>query len=769
LGAEAAIGQQANKRQKSSEIRLNSRRVSKTAEAATGAWPIAGARRFAEYLLSSAARRIPLLLCLALLASVHPPAAFAGATEQRDRHEFDRLVRQTQTLMMAHPDDALSAARRAAAIADRNKRAPDYRQAVATVLWLEAEALMRTGRITEARVAVTTGSRFAAHKGKLRKLDGDLALSRARIAESSGEFAAALRDYQRAHTIFGQLGIARSQSLTLLGLGDLYEKARDFNREIRYYREAAQVYSGDPAIGVAARNNLGFAYEQMGRYAQAIPQFQQALSIAAALNSPVLQGSILESLAISYAKLQRLPEAERAANRALVLLGKKDDGEARFVWGAKAEIEYRRGRLNAAVADLQQAFRGVDLKTTTPTFRDTHEIAYAVYRAHGDFPLAMAHLEALKRLDDEGRSLAASANLALLGAQFDFARQDLEIAHLKSAELERDIRLRKSQAEVQRMVFAAIIFAGLLLLAWIAWRHALLNQHRHDITQKNAELVKTLSERDGEIERRTEIEAQLRLAMQAAQQASRAKSHFLANMSHELRTPLNAIIGFSELMFDNCVTPEKSQEYAGNIAEGGRHLLAVLNNVLDMARIESGKVELEDHLVRLGDVVDHALSMLGVVETHGEIEFRVSGDRDVLVRGDEVRLRQALINLLSNAVKFTGEGGLVEIRVERVADGVDVVVQDNGEGIPADKLPVIMEPFGQAESTYARSHGGVGLGLPIVKSLVELHGGRFTIESEYGRGTTARLHLPANRVVDARNLSAVMRADQAALNIAPAA
>ncbi len=751
---------------------MDSRRTSKTAKAGTGALSIGTRPHFGMPRLSGAAWRVlPRLLWLALLllAGLHPGAALAGPGGQRDWHEFDRLVRQTQTLMMAHPDDALSAARRAAAIADRDRRAPRYRQAVATVLWLEAEALMRTSRITEARAAVTTASRFAAHDGKLRKLDGDLALSRARIAESSGDFAAALREYQRAHAIFGQLGIARSQSLALLGLGDLYEKARDFNREIRYYREAVQVYPGDLSIALAATNNLGFAYEQMGRYGQAIPQFQQALSIATALKSPVLQASVLESLAISYAKLQKLADAERAADRALVLLGKKDDGEARFVWGAKAEIEYRRGRLNAAAADLQQAFRGIDLKTTTPTFRDMHEIAYVVYRTKGDLPLALAHFEAFKRLDDEGRSLAASTNLALLGAQFDFARQDLEIAHLKSAELERDIRLRKSQAEVQTMVFATIIFAGILLLAWIAFRHALLNRHRNDIAQKNVELVRTLAERDGEIERRTEVEAQLRLAMQAAQQASRAKSHFLANMSHELRTPLNAIIGFSELMLDSRVTPAKSQEYAGNIAEGGRHLLAVLNNVLDMARIESGKVELEDHLVRLGDVVEHALSVLGVVDAHDEIEFRSAGDCDVLVRGDEVRLRQALINLLSNAVKFTGEGGLVELRVERVADGVDLVVQDNGEGIPADKLPVIMEPFGQAESTYARSHGGVGLGLPIVKSLVELHGGRFTIQSEYGRGTLARLHLPEERVVDARSLGAAMRADQAALNIAPAA
>jgi signal transduction histidine kinase/tetratricopeptide (TPR) repeat protein len=709
------------------------------------------------------------LICLLFLAfgALDARAASAARDGQRDWDEFNRAFSHALAVTMAHPDIGMREAQHAAAIAQRHKGDPGYRQALASALWLEAEALTRMSRITEARAAVTVASRLA-DDGRLTKLDGDLALSRARIAESSGDFANALKNYQRAHDIFAQLGISRNQSLALLGLGDLYEKARDFTREIRYYREAGQIYSGEPGIALAAANNLGFAYEQMGRYREAIPRFQQALSVAASLKSPILQASILDSLAVSYARLGKLPEAERAAERSLSLIRNNDQGgELRFVWGAKAEIEYRRGNLKAAAADLQLAFHGLELKTTPPSFRDMHEIAYKVYRAEGNLPLAMAHVEAFKRLDDQGRSLAASANLALLGAQFDFQRQDLEIAHLRAAELERDIRLRKSQAEIQSVVFASIILAVLLLLAWIAWRNALLKRHQNAIAQKNVALTETLSERDEEIQRRTEVESQLRVTMHEAQQASRAKSHFLANMSHELRTPLNAIIGFSELLLGGRLQPEKSREYAGDIAQGGRHLLAVLNSVLDMARIESGKVELQDRLVRLGDVVEHALSMLGGRDAHKDKDIRTSGE-DVLVRGDEVRLRQAVINLVSNALKFTGEGGIVEIRVERVEDGVDLVVADNGEGIPADKLPMIMEPFGQAESSYARVHGGVGLGLPIVKSLAELHGGRFTVQSDFGNGTVTRLHLPKDRVVDGQSQSQTLP-DQASRNIAPAA
>ncbi|MGH6889882.1 MAG: ATP-binding protein [Rhizomicrobium sp.] len=713
---------------------------------------------------------MPLLLCLAvlILASLRPGFAVAGGTRQGERDEFGRLVAQAQALMIPRPDAALGAARRAESIAARHEGTRQNRRAVATALWLEAEALNRTNRNAEARRAVTKASALAAGDGNLTKLDGELASSRAFIAESAGDFALALKNYQQADDIFARLGDRRGQAIALLDLGGLYDKARDFDRSIRYYREAAQVYSGDPAIALPAANNLGYAYLQMRRYTEAVARLQQALRIAASQKSPLLEATVLTNLALGYAGAGKLAEAERAADRSLMLVSKSDpDGEARFAWVVKAEIEYRDGALTAAVADLQKAFRGVDLKTTGPRFLIPHEMAYEIYKAEGDLPAAIEHLEAFKRLDDEGQSLAASVNLALLGARFDFTRQDLEIEHLKSAELQRDIRLRESRAELQAIVFSSVIAAVILLLGWFAWRHAILKRHQNDIAQKNVELVRTLTERDMEIERRKEVECHLRVAMEAAQQASRAKSHFLANMSHELRTPLNVIIGFSELMLFGRMKPENLQEYARDIADGGRHLLAVLNSVLDMARIESGKVELESRVVRLGSLIDQALTVLGGRDAHAGKDLRVSGDGNILVRGDEVRLRQIIMNLVSNAAKFTGEGDLIEIRIERVADGVDIVVQDNGEGISADKLQTVMEPFGQADSTYARSQGGVGLGLPIVKSLVELHDGRFAVESDYGHGTIARVHLPEERVVEPG--AVVKQVEEAVHHIAPAA
>jgi signal transduction histidine kinase len=223
-------------------------------------------------------------------------------------------------------------------------------------------------------------------------------------------------------------------------------------------------------------------------------------------------------------------------------------------------------------------------------------------------------------------------------------------------------------------------------------------------------------------------------------------------MSHELRTPLNAIIGFSELMTGEVFGPignENYKSYATDINTGGRNLLSVLNDILDMARLDSGIETVRESEFAVGGMAQDAIGAFKDAANAGKIiRFAGSGD-DIILCADEGRLRQVLINLISNAVKYTKDDGQIELRVERKSDGIDILVSDNGAGIPPDKLSMVLEPFGQVEGAYARSHGGVGLGLPIVRAICELHGGRFSMESELAIGTTARIHLPAERVVTA--------------------
>jgi signal transduction histidine kinase len=700
---------------------------------------------------------ILIVLCVLGATDAGAAAAAQAPGDARGSQDLGALVADAKKTMMADPKAALQKAQDAEAIAERFAKSPRRDEAVATSLWLEAEALTRMNRTGDARVILDRAMKLVGRGGKITKLDGDLALANARIAGTDGDVALALKSYQSAHDIFAKLDEPRKQAIALFGLGAIYDEAHDFNREIRYYSEAGRIYSEDPAIELSVANNVGFAMQQLGRFDEAITNFKRALEIGKSLKSPFLEANILTNIAHVYAQQHRFTYATQAADQALTLLGKNDpNGGAPFVWGVRAEIELERGAIDAAAHDLDKAFRGVDLKTTIAPFRDLHEIAFKVYRAQGNYSLALAHLEAFKRLDDAGRSLTASANLALMAAQFDFATEQFEIERLKADQLKRDISLRESRAATQRVIFSAVLLGALLLLVWIGWRHLLVRRHRNVIRQKNKALTQTLAERDIEIERRIEVEQDLRVAKKSAEEANRAKSHFLANMSHELRTPLNAIIGFSELMAHGAIKGPKLQEYSADINASGQNLLTILNDILDMARIDAGTVELDESELALGDIVEDVVRETAEGATAKTICFE-DGNHDVRLMADDKRIRQILVNLLSNAVKFTSESGRIAVRIEMAGDGVEIVVGDNGIGIPEDKLATVMEPFGQAESAYARLHGGVGLGLPIVNSLARLHGGRFTLTSEPGRGTQARVHLPMERVlgVASENLATV--------------
>ncbi len=245
--------------------------------------------------------------------------------------------------------------------------------------------------------------------------------------------------------------------------------------------------------------------------------------------------------------------------------------------------------------------------------------------------------------------------------------------------------------------------------------------------------------------------AELRAAKEQAEAASRAKSEFLANMSHELRTPLNAIIGFSELIRDQPFGPIAPHyiEYAKDINASGRHLLDVINDILDLSKIEAGRYELTDEPVDLSAVVQSCVGMVRLRAQEGRVRIDVApAIADASVRADARAVKQVVLNLLANAVKFTPADGSVAIGVEwHDNGGLALVVRDTGIGIDADALQSLCEPFQQADASIARKFGGTGLGLTICRRLLDLHGGTLSIESAAGQGTTVRAVFPASRVI----------------------
>jgi len=243
---------------------------------------------------------------------------------------------------------------------------------------------------------------------------------------------------------------------------------------------------------------------------------------------------------------------------------------------------------------------------------------------------------------------------------------------------------------------------------------------------------------------------QLYLEKIGAEAANRTKSDFLANMSHELRTPLNAIIGFSEVIQKAIIGPlsERYRAYGADIFSSGTHLLGLINDILDLSKLEAGQFELHEEDVDIREAIEASMLLVGPQAEKSRVELSKAIDENLaFIRADDRRIRQILINLLSNAVKFTTEGGKVRVASFGTNAGLAIAVSDTGIGMASEEIPKALEEFGQIDSKISRQFAGTGLGLPLAKHLIELHGGTLTIKSQINVGTTVTIVLPHERIL----------------------
>ncbi len=273
-----------------------------------------------------------------------------------------------------------------------------------------------------------------------------------------------------------------------------------------------------------------------------------------------------------------------------------------------------------------------------------------------------------------------------------------------------------------------------------------------ELSQKRRFQVTTIMD----ITLRKQMEYSLRIAKEQADAANHAKSAFLANMSHELRTPLNAIIGFSEMMIKETFGPlghDKYGEYLGDVHMSAKHLLEIINEVLDMSKIEAGKVELDEQEIDVVGLYDSVVRIMANRAFNSGLEIREIIQPDLPVLYADPRLiRQILINLITNAIKYSHKSGVIDVSAKLDANGcMQMIVQDHGVGIPKDRIFEAMQPFGQIhDPSRSNDQQGTGLGLPLTKAMAELHGGTLKLESDIGTGTSVTITFPAHRIRKAK-------------------
>jgi len=681
-------------------------------------------------ILNSRATRF---LCVVMLwcgLSLYPAAARAVSVGE----QFDSLVADAKAAMLVNPPQAIDkakAARQAAEVLPRSRRTTG----IATAQWLQGEAYLRLGDVVHARPLIDQAFAYATAAGPATKLTGDILLSRGGLHTATAQVAAALTDYQQAHNLFRDLGETRSRAIALLSIALLYQEAGDYESALRYSDQARDVYSADPQLLLSIFNNRGMALKELGRLRQAEQQFREAFTLAKTMRSPALEARVLSNIARSELRARKINAADRTIAQGLTYRRKREAAaEIGQFWVLAAQSALQRGDTARAVMLITRAFGDVDLSQPTLSDREAHETAYQTFKRVGDERQALAHLEALKSLDDQTSKLAASTNTALAAARFDFANQELRIAKLRNEDLARKNAFERSRVETQQMIFAAAAIVTVIVVALLATSLIVIRRSRNEVRAANVDLA---------------------ASNVALAKALAAKTEFLATTSHEIRTPLNGILGMTQVMLADATLGGALRDRIGIVHSAGVTMRALVDDILDVAKMETGNLSVEQAPFDLKEMLRDVCRLWQEQARDKGLSFALDlDDAPRGIEGDAARLRQIVFNLLSNAIKFTDAGTIrLTATADATAERMRIVVSDNGIGIPADKLDMIFESFRQVDAGTTRRFGGTGLGLSICRNLARAMGGDVSVESVEGQGSTFTIDLPLVRVAAADHVA----------------
>ena len=670
-------------------------------------------------------RSLSAVACAASIMIAAPVRA--GDAPFVHQKKFDAALTEAKTTAMTNPGNAMAKIQNLRSIAGETDNPTTRAMEAAAASWLQAEVEMRTGKAADALPILNDALASIAGLPK-SKLHGDLVRSRGNANLNLGKIQQALPDLQAAHDVYRQAGEPRGQAMALIDIGLIYQNAGDFNRALQYYSQAEETYKGDQHLILSIQNNKALAYKALGNYAEALKYFLSARETASKLGSQFLELVTIENIAVTYLYLNNIPQAENYAVKGLSFKGFPEaKDEKPFLLGILADIQFKKKSISQSIELISRSFYGVDLEKTTPPFTDLHKFAVEIYTAAGNDHLALQHMKAYKRLDDETRALAADTNAALMAAKFDFANQDLKIANLKAGQLQRDIKLARFRTMITMVLLAGLlIIAGLLTVGLLSLRRS-----RDQVRAANVNLnaVNTSLEK-----------------------ALKAKTEFLATTSHEVRTPLNGILGMTQVILADQRVDLGMRDKISIVHGAAETMRALVDDILDVAKIENGNLSVVREETDLNRILEETARMWREKAATKSLDFKLDiADAPKRIIEDGARLRQVLFNLLSNAIKFTdaGEVGLSARVIEKDgAEHLALSISDTGIGIPADQFEEVFVSFKQLDGGTTRQHGGTGLGLTICRNLAKAMQGDITIQSVVGEGSVFTVVLPLTRVED---------------------
>ena len=666
-------------------------------------------------------RPLTLLFLPVILASA---TAAAGQTGNGATAAFARQLDATKATMMGDPAKALSMADTALSLARRIDVGRDRQVSIATAEWLQGEAHIFLNQVDQAAPLIADASAIADRFAPGSKLRGDLLRSQGAIAAANGHVQVALTAFQRAYHVFAAAGEARSQATALLDIGQIHEDAGDYGHALRYYSQAADSYRQDHNLLLVNYNNRAEVLRKLDQPAKAEELYKAALREARFVDSAVLEVRVLCNLADVQSERGEIAAATRTVDRAARLAA---SGEAAawqpFVLGTMAKIAVADGQFAKAARLFDRMFSGVDLMKTDIAYREFHQTASIAYAKTGRDGDALAQLRAYDRLNDAARNLVASTGAQLASARFDFAAQNLNISNLKAGQLQQEVQLEHQRARLRSIIVAFVVAIALAVFGFLGFALATARRSRENLQRVNADLERAL----------------------------KAKTEFLATTSHEIRTPLNGILGMTQVMLGDPAVAGDMRERIRLVHGAGETMKALVDDILDVAKMENGSVALIDEPVDVAGMIDEVAGLWRVQAAAKAVGLdSSSNDLPPLIMTDGGRLRQILFNLLSNAVKFTPSGRVtIAARTEAEGKGERLViaVRDSGIGIDPAQQAAIFEPFHQAEAGTTRRFGGTGLGLGICRNLAHAMGGDIALQSVPGQGSTFTLTIPLVRGV----------------------